>query len=192
MIKKLLRAFYRWLPLAIVISLFCLLVYVSGQQILRQSANDPQIQMATDIAANLTKGKSPKELKNIDIFDISESLAPFVIVFDDQYKPTVSTASLGTRTPKLPNGVFAYTKQHIEVRVTWQPRDDTRIAAVVRYYSTEGKDGYVLVGRNIKEVEKRENLIMMLSLTTWLISITASFLLYISQEIWQPFKIKKD
>ena len=39
---KLKTIFKVWLPFAVVISAFCMLVYASVQQVYRQDANDPQ------------------------------------------------------------------------------------------------------------------------------------------------------
>ena len=44
-----------WYFPTLAITAICLLIHVVSQQILRQSANDPQIQMAEDISAASTK-----------------------------------------------------------------------------------------------------------------------------------------
>jgi hypothetical protein len=51
--------------------------------------------------------------------------------------------------------------------VTWEPKNDTRIAAV----TVAGKDYYVLSGRNLNEVEKNENRTLLLSLLGGIISV---------------------
>ena len=55
---------YFLLPMAIV-TVLILLIYASVQQCYRTAANDPQIQMAGDIAAKLRKGVSPDKIMHI-------------------------------------------------------------------------------------------------------------------------------
>ncbi|MEK7161684.1 MAG: hypothetical protein AAB729_03270, partial [Patescibacteria group bacterium] len=50
------EALFSWLPLAVAIIIMSGLVYVVAQQNYRLTANDPQIQIAQDIAAALNKG----------------------------------------------------------------------------------------------------------------------------------------
>ena len=52
-VKNIIR---HWLPLAVLTFAFCGLVYLAVQQDLRIGANDPQIQMAEDIASAITGG----------------------------------------------------------------------------------------------------------------------------------------
>src|SRR5665811_516764 len=64
-----------WLPLAVAITLLSGLIYGAVQQVLRQDANDPQIQMAQDTAAALTAGAAPESLASATPVDIALSLA---------------------------------------------------------------------------------------------------------------------
>jgi hypothetical protein len=148
------------------------------QQVLRLGANDPQIQMATDLAAGLsrfgvTDGLRQETLWNRGggVVDMSKSLAPFLIVYDNQGRPLGSTAQLGGQTPTPPAGVFDYVRQHGEERVSWQPVlgsvRGVRVAAVVE--RVEGaQPGFVLAGRNMREVEAREHLVGQLAALAWL------------------------
>jgi len=148
------------------------------QQVLRLGANDPQIQMATDLAAGLsrfgvTDGLRQGTLWNSGggVVDMSKSLAPFLIVYDNQGRPLGSTAQLGGQTPTPPAGVFDYVRQHGEERVSWQPVlgsvRGVRVAAVVE--RVEGaQPGFVLAGRNMREVESREHLVGQLAALAWM------------------------
>jgi hypothetical protein len=73
-----------WLPIFFTVTGVCGLVYLTTQQVLRMNANDPQIQMAEDAAAALDAGETPAALLPEDIVDIATSLAPFLVIFDDQ------------------------------------------------------------------------------------------------------------
>jgi hypothetical protein len=83
-VKRILR---RWLPMAFVITALCGLAYLVAQQVLRQDANDPQIQMAEDAAAALAHGGAVESVLPAAQVDLAQSLAPFVIVFDDTGTP---------------------------------------------------------------------------------------------------------
>jgi hypothetical protein len=153
-----------WLPFVVVISAFSLLVYATVQQSLRQGLNDPQIQMAEDTAYSLDHGVTVGESVPTEQIEISRSLAPFITILDKSGKPLASSGLLNGELPKVPQGVLDSAEQDGEDRISWQPMDTTRIAAVVVPYS----DGFVLAGRNMREVEQRENQVWEFSLATWL------------------------
>ena len=159
-------------------------VYIAVQQVLRLSANDPQIQMAQDGAKILETGRQPAQLLLTANVNISQSLAPFIVIYSDEGNPIVSSGILNNAMPMLPSGVFIYTKEHGEDRITWQPEKGTRIAAVVVRY--EGKNpGYILVGRNLREVEKRE------SLLTMQVAFAEIILLAVTLGFYTFLKVKK-
>jgi hypothetical protein len=140
-----------WLPLAIVTTGLCGLVYLTVQQSLRIGANDPQIQMAEDAASALNSGSSVDTIIPTNKVDIASSLAPFIIVFDDSGKVVASTATLHGSVPAYPAGVLEYSRQHGEDHVTWQPEADVRLATVVVRFDK----GFVMAGRSLREVEIR-------------------------------------
>ena len=153
-----------------------LALYAIPQQVLRQGANDPQIQMAGDLAALLdrygvTDGLRQGALLNSGaVVDMSRSLSPFLIVYNDQGQPLGSNAQLSGQTPTPPKGVFEYTRAHGEERVTWEPiagSHDVRIAAVVERVKGN-QPGFVLAGRNMREVEKREEQVRQMAGLTYL------------------------
>ena len=156
-----------WLPFAVTISAFCLLVYVAVQQAYRQSADDPQIQLANDAADALADGHSAQALVPAIKISVDKSLAPFLIIYDANGHEVASSASLDGQTPALPNGVLDSTKQVGENRISWQPREGVRIATVIVSY----KDGFVLAGRNMREVEQRESQVSTFAGTTWLLAM---------------------
>jgi len=155
-----------WLPIAILATGLAWLPYVVGQQVLRQSANDPQIQMAQDIAAKLENGQQIQQVMPSEKVDIAKSLAPYIIIFDTNGKPVASSALLNGQTPTIPAGVFDDVRQTGEDRITWQPQPDVRSAIVVTQFRGP-TPGFVLVGRSLREVEQRESGIMLLSLLAW-------------------------
>ena len=158
-----------WIPPALVITLFCGLIYVTGQQILRQSANDPEIQIAEDLSDLLASGIAPEALISGGVpIEISKSVSSFAAIFDDSGKLIISTGTLHGSPVAMPSGVFDYTKANGEDRFTWQPEKGVRSAVVVtRYQGT--KSGYVVVGRSLRETEKRVEVIGLRILLVWLV-----------------------
>ncbi|MDE2026868.1 MAG: hypothetical protein KGJ07_10380, partial [Patescibacteria group bacterium] len=140
-----------WILLVITVSCIFGVTYFVVQQDIRIGANDPQIQIAEDTANAL----SNHHYLNISqhTVDISQSLMSFRMTFDANGKVQSSEGVLHGKTPVVPFGVFSSVKNNGEGRFTWQPESGVRIAAVVVAYN----NGYVLAGRNIREVEKRED-----------------------------------
>jgi hypothetical protein len=131
------------------------LVYVVVQQSLRQSANDPQIQMAEDAAAALARGQDAASIVPESQVDLGRSLAPFLMLFDDAGQVIGTSGLLHGQPPVLPSGVLAYAGQNGEDRVTWQPEAGVRIATVI-VHSGGPNGGFALAGRSLREVEERE------------------------------------
>ncbi len=174
-----------WIPLTITITALCLFIYASVQQDIRQSANDPQIQIAEDLRESLNSGKKIEELITVNNIDLNKSLASFVIIFDEQDHPVSSQASLDGKMPVPPAGVFEYVGRQGQERFTWQPKQNVRIAAVVVKYSK----GYILVGRSLREVEKRENWILTMAGITWVGTLFVTFvasLIFSTRPSYQP------
>jgi hypothetical protein len=175
--KRLSNILKVWLPLAVVIIGLSGLVYLTVQQALRMSLNDPQIQMAEDAASALAAGQSADALVPAAKVDVSQSLAPFLIVYDDNGNVVASSAVLHGETPALPSGVLDYTRTNGEDRITWQPESGVRLAAVV--VRVEGGSGFVLAGRNMREVEKREDQTMQLSMLAMAVTLVASLVVVV-------------
>lgn len=158
-----------WLPLAVVVSAFCGLAYVTVQQALRQGANDPQIQMAEDAAAALSNGTAVDTVAPNGQVELSKSLAPFLDVYDAHGTPVAGSGVLNGKLPEYPTGALQAARSSGENRVTWQPQSDVRIASVVVPY----KDGFVVAGRSLREVENRVAQIQMIALAAWVVTLAA-------------------
>jgi hypothetical protein len=150
----LIRVIARWTPLAVSIFVLFGTLYVVAQQNLREGANDPQVQLAREVADALASGATPAALLPAGEVDIARSLAPFFMVYRDDGTLEAFTGRLGGQPPELPAGALAYASAHGENRLTWAPRPDARLATViVRYVGVQS--GYVLVSRSLREVETR-------------------------------------
>ncbi|NUR20480.1 MAG: hypothetical protein HOQ12_13180, partial [Gemmatimonadaceae bacterium] len=95
------------LAAAAVLTGTCLLAYLVMQQIERQGANDPQVQIAEDGALALADGATPGEVARGTTVDLAHSLATAVIVLDDDGNVLASNARLGDAVPVPPAGVAA-------------------------------------------------------------------------------------
>ncbi|MGD0610771.1 MAG: hypothetical protein ABSB41_04595 [Anaerolineales bacterium] len=178
------RIFKKWLPLAFATAGLCALVYLSVQQSLRQGANDPQIQMVEDAAGNLKAGASLESVVPSTNVEIANSLAPFIMVFDNAGNVLASSATLHGAVPSFPTGVLDYTRQNGEDRVTWQPEAGVRMATVI----VGTGNGFVLAGRSLREVEVRESNVENYSLLAMLAIWVVTFILITVGELLAPEK----
>jgi hypothetical protein len=168
------RSVPKWLPIAVAATLLIGVSYVFVQQAYRQGANDPQIMVARDIAASLGAGTTADQLVSREQVDPSKSLAPFVMVLDGGGKVVVSSMSMGGTTPVPPSGSLQAAESSGENRVTWQPRADARIAAVVVPVKG-GPGGFVVAGRSLRVVEERVDQLTQLAGLGWLATIVLTF-----------------
>ncbi len=163
----------RFLLAGAVITVIFVTIYAAVQQDLRQSANDPQIQLAEDAARALSVGAAPASLMPADrhVIDASKSLAPFVMVFDDRGTVLESSMRAGNELPMPPVGVFDYVRAHGEDRVTWQTASGLRFAAIIVPWQASSTSGFVLAARSLREAEKREGNLELTVGVAWLFSL---------------------
>ena len=164
------RAHRLFIVLVAFSTIFCALVYASVQQVLRQDANDPQIQLAEDITAAINKGNDPTAVLPPGSFDVSQSLATFALVFDASGTQIAGSGQINAKNIAVPSGVFAYVQKHGEDRFTWQTSTGQRFAAVATSYA--GKTaGTVVVARSLREVEVREMHVEEFAAIAWLLCV---------------------
>lgn len=162
-----------------VITMIFVTMYAVVQQDERQSANDPQIQIAEDAAASLDSGGSFQSIILPTRIDIAKSLSVFTAAFDDSGKPLGSSGYLNDELPTLPPGVFDYMRSEGEDRFIWQPEKGVRDAVVVAKYS----GGFVMAGRSLREVEKRESGLLTMVFASWAVSmVIAGFCYYLLEK----------
>ena len=149
--------------------------YVISQQVLRASGNDPQIQLAEDGAQRVNAGENPATVVSDRTINMESSLAPFVIVYDEAGHPIASSGFLRGVIPTPPKGVFDYVRANSQDTITWQPVRGVRIASVIARTSS----GFVIAGRNMREVEARESMIFNLAAVCWLLANGALIFLWL-------------
>ncbi len=164
------KIIYTDVILLVLVTVFIGLTYVSVQQSLRQSANDPQIQLSEDASVFLKNGaQAANLLANLPRVDIRTSLATFLIAYDANGKVLGTSGQLDGQVPELPKGVLEYTQKNTQDRVTWEPKAGVRVAAVVNYFSGNNS-GFILAGRSLREVEKRVSKLGLYCIAAWLFS----------------------
>ena len=163
--------FFPHVTAAILVSGIILLVYTSVQQEYRTGANDPQIQIARDAVSRLKQGKPLNEIMPADTIDLGQSLGIFMQFYDAKNNLLLSNGFDGSKAPTVPPGVLDYAKENNEYMVSWQPSPNVRMASVVIYTGAD-KAAYVLVGRSLLEVEKREDALVKMVVMCWILCMT--------------------
>jgi hypothetical protein len=169
-------AFCRWLPFAVTVTVLCGLICVTVQQDMRQGANDPQIQMAEDAARTLGNGASAHDVVlNFPEVDIALGLSPYIMIFDEQGNALASSANIHGQMPAIPAGVFDVVRRFGERRFTWAPERQVRMAVVMAHFSGQSS-GFVLAGRSLREVERRESWLTFVAGLAWTLGLVGTFL----------------
>ena len=170
--------------MATAITGICGLVYATVQHTYRQNANDPQIQIVEDTAAMLDAGLPMQSVVPPYKVDMAKSLAPYIIVFDNSANPAAATVQLDGQTPKAPSGVFDFVRKYGQEWFTWEPKAGVRSAVILKKY----KNGFVLVGRSLREVEIRVDRLTLIVGLAWLTTLGATFIAILFLEFLAPKK----
>ncbi len=170
-----------WVIIALVSTLLCGGIFMMTQKILRQDANDPQIQLAYDIAYQISHGAEVANFINGNKIEVTKSLSSFVILYDNSFQRIGSNALLNGHEFNIPAGVLKYTAENGEDRVTWQPQSQIRLATEVLRIDGN-KPGFIVVGRSLREVENRVNTLLVKVFCGWLVILLTSVLLTIVLE----------
>ena len=166
-----------WLPFASVATLMCGTVYIAVQQNFRQSANDPQIQIAENAARVISEGVDPREIPDPEIIDIATSISVFIALYDDHLHLIAADGTLHGNPLALPKGVFDYAKAHGQHRVTWQPEPGVRSAVVIVPYRHNAQSGFAVAGRSLRETERRIGALTVHLALAWLGSLLVTLVL---------------
>ncbi len=171
------RSFVPWIPWAVGLTLLFGAMYGISQQVLRQSANDPQIQIAEDTAAAINAGEPVTVFNSQTKTDIATSLSPYLVIYNASGVVVASTALLNGAPLAVPQGVLqsaSASGSNGENRLTWQPQPGVRSAIVV--IPVKGVfNGFVVAGRSLRETENREDHIGLIALAAWFVSLAAMF-----------------
>ncbi|MBV8391416.1 MAG: hypothetical protein JO080_16540 [Mucilaginibacter sp.] len=169
-----------WLGYAAVVSLLCILVYVVAQQNFRQSANDPQYQLAHDAVNAINKGTDPKSLAATQPLDIASTLSPYVLIYDANGNVIGNNITLDGASPKPPIGALNDARSNGINSVTWQPRPGVRQATVMM---ATHKGYLVVAGRSLQTTEDHIATLGGQVLFGWVASLVAMLLVVVLQEL---------
>ncbi|MBV9159356.1 MAG: hypothetical protein JO019_02035 [Candidatus Kaiserbacteria bacterium] len=180
-----------WIPIAVAVTIICILLYAVLQQNYRQSLNDPQIQIAEDVAALISAGAKPTVIVPKQQVDIGRSLSPWFAIYDATGTPIASSGYLNGAMAHPPQGIFTdlasgqahgagvkgpVKTQSIvatgENRLTWQPQEGVREAIVV----AQAGDKFVVAGRNMREVENRISDMETMIGIAWIVAMFATLI----------------
>ncbi len=178
----LLRIAKLFIPLAFIMTVSAGLIYVTVQQNFRENANDPQIQLTEDLVEQLSAGRTPESINTSAGVDMAKSLSLFLFIYDDVGKMVVGTGKIDNQYPTLPAGVLEYAKKAGGNRITWEPQPDLRFALVIIPYSGT-QSGFVAIGRSLREVEQRIDMLGFQVLVAWLIGLVGLFGLIVGGKI---------
>jgi hypothetical protein len=156
------------LGLGLVLSLLGGLCMQVTQQLLRKGADQPQQQMVDLAASRLAGGETLDQVIPPAYVELGRDLQPFLIYYNDRGEPLHGTGYLDQKLPSPPPGVFEYLRSHPTDAITWQPRNNLRIATVLQRVNGP-QAGFLLAGRDMVLVEKQESLLYHLSVVSWII-----------------------
>lgn len=154
------------------ITIFWLGIYIVGQQIRRQAANQPQMEMVEVAKEKLANGGEITSVVPPKTVDMATSLEPFMIIFNENGEVATASVRLDGKTPTIPKGVLDYAKSNGINKVTWQPQAGVREATVVIPYP----HGWILAGRSLTAVETEEGKWERNTLLIWLVTEAAGVL----------------
>jgi hypothetical protein len=175
--KNITKVFISWIPSGAAVVCICALTFHLMHQHIRLSANEIPLQYAEDVRAKLEKGDvAAAVVSGVGTIDMERSLSPFVIVTDGIGNILASTATLRGAYKAPPSGTLAYAKQNKENRVTWQPQQGVRIAAVVLPWSLNGKTGFIIGGQSLSETEQRMQFLFTHMMAGLIVTLVVTFM----------------
>ena len=108
--------------MTVIVALVALMCYAVGQQVLRQDANYPQVQIAQDLGTRQSMGDKtafPERVTKVNPSVVSQKLRHYQSFaqldslrysFDQSGRPISSTAILNGRTPVPPPGMLLHAR----------------------------------------------------------------------------------
>jgi hypothetical protein len=151
-----------WLPLAVSILILSGLIFYGIRQNDRGLAYDPLIQPSEYYAKLISNGEAAPEaiVPSEPTQDLGSSVDTFLVIVDDSGKSIGSSLTIGKKLPEVPAEVLDKAKQTGQNLAAWRPQDGPKIAAVITRYTGQAS-GYTVVGKSLREVEKREKQLLL-------------------------------
>lgn len=137
-------------------------------------ANDTPTLLATQVAKQLDAGLGLDSV-NMGATDLAKNPVPFVIIYDKQGKAVGGSGYLDSKLAVAPKGMLQHAKTNRNNIVTWQPKDNVRIASV----TVATKDYYVLGGQSLKSTEEHASKLFGLAAIGYAVALMTG-LLYVA------------
>jgi hypothetical protein len=171
--------FVNWLGYATLVTLFCCMGYLVGQQGFRQSADDPQYQLVQDAVNAINKGADPYSL-GTSPRELAETLSPYLIIYDKAGNMVVNGARLYGKPLEVPKAVLNYIQLNGDDHATWQPLPGIRQAMV----GMRAKNGNVVIaGRSLRKIEEHIAILGQQMALGWAISMVVMLVVAVLQHI---------
>ncbi len=164
---------FRALPFLVLISIVSATMYVVLLQYYRQTLDDPQVQIALDVALRLEAGADPALYVPPQKHDVARSLATFISIYDENQTLIDSSGLLDGNPATPPGEYFQRARDAGEDRFSWELSPQVRIAAVMRYVSGT-TSSFVLVGRSMREGEGRMGNMGVIVFIGWIVALCAT------------------
>jgi hypothetical protein len=175
------RRFVPWILSVVLVTLFCLLLLFVLRSVVRQGANDPQVQIAEDVARVFSGNQFTDETlrSSFETFvpskmqvDIGLSLSPWIQVYDASGEVIASSATIqeAQTTPRVSTELFEGLQKRDQIRLTWKPQKGIRQAIVITKFSGL-RSGYVVVGRSLREAEDQIRIVTEIISATWFVMV---------------------
>jgi hypothetical protein len=163
-----------WFALAAVWTLAAAAIVLVQHPVLRQQADEPQVQLAEDAARRLAGGSDALAVVAPgEPVEMEASLAPWLAVYDANGAPLASSGRYRGGAPMLPSGVFDFARSHDDHRLSWQPRPGVRQALVLVPVRNAG---FVVAGRSLRPVEERKRQVLQLMAVVWAMGLAGLLL----------------
>jgi hypothetical protein len=154
-----------WFALAATWTLAAGAIVLVQHQVLRQQADEPQVQMAEDAARRLGKGVDALNVLPVgESVPIEASRSPWLAVYDKYGAPLSSSGRFRGSAPRLPRGVFKFAQEYRGHRLSWEPSPGVRQALVIVVLPDAA---FVVCGRSLQETELRKRQVLKLMLAVW-------------------------
>lgn len=163
-----------WFALATVWTLAAGAIVLVQHQVLRQQADEPQVQLAEDAARRLAGGSDALAVVPPGApVEIEASLAPWLAIYDARGAPLSGNGRYQGNAPMLPGGAFEFARSHHGHRLSWQPRPGVRQALVIVPVRNAG---FVVAGRSLRVIEQRKLQVLQLMAVVWAIGLAGLLL----------------
>lgn len=164
-----------FLVLVAIFSIVFISICYTGRLVLRQQANDPQVEVTEQVAGIIRQG-APLEaiVSGAEQIELTQSDALFVTIFDKDKNIAGSTAVVNGQSLSVPAQNFDLAKAQGDYRFDLEVAEGRKMAAVLKPIDDSA---YVLAGRSLAEFEKRADTLSLPIWIGWGISVLLALVL---------------